>query len=220
MERDIMFAVQSYYRSGTHMLKSALNQHHDIQCFGEVFNSDCPDFVRSAEEILQRMRKSKIQIGFVEHAVRKDLWLDIKKAKKNEKIIIINLFRRNLFERYISQQIAKKTTQWGTGDPGYILRTDPWEGNPRDAQRDFEKVLSTREKARKRFPQAPWFAYEDLVKNTREILRRIQRRLGVTTKNLKPTTIKQGKPLRNEIKNYGEVKRFFSGTKYERHFDG
>ncbi len=231
MERGMMFAIQSYFRSGTHLLKSSLLKHPEIHCFGEIFNPDCEDCVDTTEEILNRMRASKKQIGFVEHASRGSkhrafrkmdrgfaLWDDIRIAKRSEKIIVINLFRKNLFERFVSQQVAKRTGQWGTSDPGYILRADPWEVVPKEVEKDFGIVLFVRNEAKQRFPNAPWFSYEGLVNRPHQVLRKIQERLGVVPASIGPGTIKQGLSMRKTITNYDKVKSYFANTKYAEFF--
>jgi len=231
MERFMMFVIQSYPRSGTHLLKTALDSHSKIKCYGELCNPDFHDHLESTEQILNLLRRSTLQAGFLAHATigtkhqtderRKKhvgLWKNLQQAKKKEPIIILNIFRQNLFERFISERIAIMTNRWNCRNEHDIVRVAPWRVDPQKAIQDFRRTLDIRNEARKRFPQAQWFAYEDLVNSKAKTLAIIQKTLQVSIEKLKPKTIKVGRKMRDTIKNYDELKSHFSNTRFARFF--
>jgi len=110
--------------------------------------------------------------------------------------------------------MARKTGQWGMYNPNHRLTADSVSLDPRKIKKDFLKVLFVREEARRRFPKAPWISYEELVSNCAGSMARIQKRLGVQIKPLKPKTIKIGRPVRETVKNYDEIKEYFANTKF------
>ena len=194
-----MFAIQSYPRSGTHLIRTALDSHPQIKCYDELLNPDSKDHVETPWHVLKLLRETKQkQVGFVEHISRGSqhpslkgrcndkLWIRIKQAKQSEDIIIINLYRNNLFHRFVSHFMARKTGQWGMYNPNHRLTADSVSLDPRKIKKDFLKVLFVREEARRRFPKAPWISYEELVSNCAGSMARIKKRLGVQIKPLKP----------------------------------
>jgi len=128
------FVIISYLRSGTHLLRTALESHKEIVCQTEVFNSDNPNLPYSlqipSQSILDQWVYNDIppdirQVGFVlqayhPHALRafpgirnnpnwEDIWgilQDIPKLK------IIHLHRENLLKRHLSHLQARSSGQW------------------------------------------------------------------------------------------------------------
>jgi LPS sulfotransferase NodH len=128
------FVIISYLRSGTHLLRTALESHSNIVCQTEVFNSDNPRLPYSletpTEQILQnwvynQATSQTSHIGFVLQAYHPfdlkafpgikanpewaNIW-DILAATDNLKVIYLH--RDNLLKRHLSHRKARKTGQW------------------------------------------------------------------------------------------------------------
>jgi hypothetical protein len=68
-----MFVIQSLPRCGTHLVRTALQSHGDIVCFGEVFNPysrehGFPVARPAVAEFLDHCRARSTPAGFVAHA--------------------------------------------------------------------------------------------------------------------------------------------------------
>lgn len=128
------FVVISYLRSGTHLLRTALESHPTIRCQTEVFNSDNPNLPYSlatpTEEVLNTWVYNNInpgttRVGFVLQAYHpnalqafpgiranphwSDIW-DLLNAMPELKVI--HLRRNNLLKRHLSHMQARSSGQW------------------------------------------------------------------------------------------------------------
>lgn len=132
---------------------------------------------------------------------------------------IIHLVRENLVERYVSQQVARTTGQYLLRDtsarvePGPIV-VDPqhclgalrWtRGRMRRAQRQL---------ARDRFVRV---SYEELVADPEQVADRISVALGIPVTFRPPTTVKQGRPLREAVQNFDELQAALAGTRFAKY---
>lgn len=130
------FVVITYPRSGTHMLRTSLNQHPSIVCAGECFNPNKPDLPYGHstptktifEQYIYPQYPSNIQCaGFVHHAYHPFVqqawpssqsnaaWEDIWKYLTGmPDLKIIYLYRDNLVWRHLSQVMAHRTGHWQT----------------------------------------------------------------------------------------------------------
>ena len=235
--KNKMFVIQSLPRCGTHLLRTALDSHPDIDCLGDVFDPNSsgrhgfPKLRPTPAEVITYCSTQARLTGFVAHAhaglaedetgagldeayraqpeVRAGpgLWQAIPPATP-----VITLWRRNLLARHVSQLVAQHSSVWA------VRRGDPLPPPPRlkvDCSQmlaDFARIRALMEIARRRFPAALRVSYEQLVEQADTSFAKIQEFLGVVPKSLSPRTAKQGRPLAETIINLDEVEATLRGT--------
>lgn len=128
------FVIISHLRSGTHLLRTALESHPTIMCQTEVFNSDNPNLPYSLETPTQTILDEWVykdidatisHVGFVLHAYHPHAlavfagiranprWADIWEILAAiPELKIIHLQRNNLLRRHLSHQQARESGQW------------------------------------------------------------------------------------------------------------
>lgn len=128
------FVVISYLRSGTHLLRTALESHPAIRCQTEVFNSDNPRLPYSlntaTEEVLNNWVYNNInpgttRVGFVLQAYHPNALLAFPGIQANPhwsniwdllsampELKVIHLRRNNLLKRHLSHIQARTSGQW------------------------------------------------------------------------------------------------------------
>ncbi len=127
------FVVITYPRSGTHMLRTALNQHPQIAVAGELLNPNKQDLpyplTLPTAEILEQYafaEQDNVECaGFVHHAYHPGIqqtwpdnrgnpvWQDIwELLSAIPQLKIIHLYRQNLVWRHLSQVLARQTGHW------------------------------------------------------------------------------------------------------------
>lgn len=132
------FVVISYLRSGTHLLRTALESHPEIVCQTEVFNSDNPNIPyplsMPTQEVLDKWVNCNIDskvdhVGFVLQAYHpyaltafpgirpnphwNDIWTIL---QANLDLKVIHLRRDNLLRRHLSHMQARASGQWHNWD--------------------------------------------------------------------------------------------------------
>lgn len=128
------FVIISYLRSGTHLLRTALESHPAIRCQTEIFNSDNPNLPYSLDTSTQEVLNNQVykninakttRVGFVLQAYHpndlkafpgiranphwSNIW-DMLKAMPDLKVI--HLRRNNLLKRHLSHVQARTSGQW------------------------------------------------------------------------------------------------------------
>jgi hypothetical protein len=237
-----MFVVQSLPRSGTHLLRTALNSHGEVWCYHEVFNPDMqnhhgsempPVGMRSVAKVIKHCHAQKRQTGFVAHAFtgltdhETGPGLDETYRQRAEvkagaglwqampdATPIITLIRENLLARYASALIASKQKLWIVKIGERMLPPLQVVIEHERMFADFERAESLTTIAMQRFPQALMLRYEDLVDDPDRAFLRIQNHLGVSVRKLTPGTAKTGCPLAESIRNFDEVRGWLAGTRY------
>lgn len=128
------FVIISYLRSGTHLLRTALESHPAIVCQTEVFNSDNPRLPYPLETptetilaqwVYRTFPTSVQRVGFVLQAYHpyalqafpgirsnphwENIWSILAEM---EDLQVIQLRRHNLLRRHLSHVMARQTGQW------------------------------------------------------------------------------------------------------------
>ena len=223
------FMVLSSPRSGTHMLRTSLDGHPNVVCLTEMFNPDYTtdnyayDENTAEETILQQFVFRSYQpeveaVGFCIHRVGarfgnwRRLWSLLEGLSD---LYVISLRRENLLRRYLSFQL--RTHQ--------DIRTNPPSPMEFDRHKltvDFQRQSGKIHEFDDRFRRHPvWqVSYEQLSNDYLKTTRSIQEFLEVPHYPLKPGTSKRATPpLSEAIENYADLKRYFTGTEWEKFFD-
>jgi LPS sulfotransferase NodH len=223
------FVIISDSRTGSTLLMQLLNSHPEILCFGEEFKNLKIFSCRQIWNKIYRKRPKSVNwVGFKlfyfhpwqsnDHQV----W-DFLEADKN--VLIVHLTRRNILRSYVSKQIGLKTRKWteNINRPHEISEEEKKvKLDPEACRENFESISGYIEQTEKRFKDHKIIpvVYEDLDKDKQTIMDRIYKNLGVA--NFKVATyMKKQNPekLEDLIVNYSDLKREFSGTKWEYLFE-
>lgn len=142
---------------------------------------------------------------------------------------VIHNTRRNLLATYLSWRRAELTGIWKVTEAirpqaEEVARRVRLELDVERCRRFFEETEAQARQMNEFFtePGCPVLevVYEDLAENRDATLDRVQDFLGVERRSLEPQTHKQALlPPSEEIVNYEELRRAFSGTPWERFFN-
>ena len=143
--------------------------------------------------------------------------------QKDTDIKIIHLRRENLLERYLSWYIVNHVTGITMRVKGQSLpKIDQVKLDPNKCQENFEQTEKRYDFFKQIFINHPVLevTYEELVsEQKRQKLSEIQDFLAVKHINLSSKLVKViQKDVRKTIENYGELRDFFSNTKYSKFF--
>lgn len=223
------FMILSSPRSGTHMLKSSIDNHPNAVCLTEMFNPDYTEKIYPFTEYTPEQEildgyifceyPPEVQaVGFCLHRVgaRFGNWPDLWEMLVNmEDLYIISLRRENLLRRYWSFQL--RTIQ--------DLRNQSPEPRALDKDRliaDFERQTSRIAEFDEKFKDHPLITvtYEQLCNDYGPTLNRVQEFLGLDVIELQPGTNRRATPkISEKVTNYDELKREFEGTPWAHFFD-
>jgi hypothetical protein len=223
------FVLLSFPRCGTHMLRSALNNHPDIICHNEIFNTDV---IPEADIVAKGAAKLYFEHtgdheGFTVHGytpsesfrtgeLTQSLW----PVLQEEKPTIIVLDRLDLLRRCISASQAQVTKRWQVSrTQNQAVTLAPLTLKPAAVQWGIDTALKARAQRETLFPDAHVFWYEQLVTYWERPLAEIQRLIGVVPRDVYPTTAKIDKrPIVQTVSNYRELKDHFADTEYAKWF--
>ena len=147
------FVLISHLRSGTHMVRTALDSHPAVVCQGEPFNANSPRLPYSLETSVEQILShwvfpqdlpSEIKMaGFVLHLYHPGSLKAFPYLKKNERwnsiwtilsrdpeLSVVFLSRRNLLLRHLSQVLARSTGFWHSWRGDMVHRTTHLESPP------------------------------------------------------------------------------------------
>lgn len=161
---------------------------------------------------------------------RHEAWRDVWNLLRDRPgLHVLHNTRRNLLATYLSWRRAERTGIWKVTEATRpraeeVARQVRLELDVDDCRRFFEETEIQARRMETFFTEAGRpvleVAYEDLAADRDATLDRVQDFLGVEPRALRPTTHKQAMlPLSEEIVNYGELHRAFSGTPWERFLD-
>lgn len=240
------FIILGRSRVGSNMLRSLLNTHNNLYCFGELFRhrgevgwdtryyrhrlldlfsegkflQDRPiDFL--SQKIFKRYPAAIQAVGFkifYYHALDPE-WKDVWTYLKENNIHIIHLKRRNLLQVLLSKKLAETSGNWTGKSYGDVkLHLDP-----ATCSEEFQKTEQWWEEFDEffRYNNSLEVWYEDLAVDVKSETGRIFDFLGVQAdeRTIQPSTRKQRKtPPDERIENFEELKNYFQGTKWESFF--
>lgn len=213
------------------MLSTALDAHPAVRCCGETLSPWRKDLPagQSAERILRRevycAAPGIAAAGFKLQAedAREGERADARSFLRSIGVRAIHLYRRNLLRQLLSFEIAERTGVWIlTGEkkrPAPVaIEIDVTEIEARF--HDLERLYARNEKDFSGCPSIR-VAYEDLAAFGQGVgeeaeMARVFRFLGVAPNAVRPETRRQERrPLKSAIRNFAEVARALTGTRWE-----
>lgn len=229
------FVLQSLPRSGSILLGRMLDQHPQLRCFGEIFSTKpvhlaARRFAAAPRSVAARLDWFAAQAGprrwgFRAHVYHgtpaydatlfPDFWAVLPPAVR-----VVHLVRENLFLRYVSHQVARRTDQWFVrpGEEASVRRVT-LRLDPREVAADCEEMATWQALGAARFPRALTVHYEELRRDRPRTVAAILRHLDVDdTVALEPVTVPLARPIRETVENYDELARHFRGSRWERFF--
>ena len=216
------FLILSSPRSGTHMLRTSLNMHPAVEAKTEVFN---PDWTRQEafdkgapalsilnDHIFREYPAEVRAVGFILHrsGARFGDWPELwPLLEADTRLRVISVRRYNLLQRYLSYHAMRDRNQ---GRPLCARQI------PADVLRD-EFELREHELAEfdRRFADHPMIklGYEELCRDYRAAMRRVQTFIGVRYAWITPGTERNRQvPLREAIANFDELAAAFANTRW------
>ncbi len=238
------FIILGRSRVGSNLLRGLLNAHHQITAFGEIFRDiqtadwDHMGYFQS-EKTKQILRSNPAQFIdktffirfpryikaagfkiFYYHVPSTNIWPYL---KKQTKIKVIHIKRKNILHTHVSRQKAMLTGEWvNAGNHHQKKSTGLIEIDYQACLEDFNQTRAWEKEYDRMFQSHDILevCYESLSNNYVEEMRRIQRFLNVEYQAVKPATAKQGRrPLDQMIANYDELKNKFKNTPWEVFFE-
>ncbi|HEX2853970.1 MAG TPA: hypothetical protein VHO24_12085 [Opitutaceae bacterium] len=227
------FFICSDRRTGSHMLASALNQHSQLRMAGEIFVRPSRFGLRPLSQA--EASETGVLDAYIDEAyasfsgfiVHRNLPRCIEALGRRQDVAVIFLSRRQWLAEFASNRIAEHTQSWHvpseageflSDDGARIGITQPEIAVSVDDALAYLDAIIRREigalRQLRSLRQLP-VMYEDLVDNWDDCIRRICTFLNIPVEPLKPQTARQeSRPISSVIKNWGEIDRFFSGTRW------
>ena len=213
----IPFVILCEPRSGSTLLHTYLNFHPQIQSYGEILRETW-EVKKDAhadplENSIRKPHAPKIKaVGlklfyfYYEHALYAGAFQEI---LKNHDIKIIHLIRKDILKLYISLQRAEKTNVWSSTKAPVREAVEKITINIEDF-RYFATTYVQRQKTfQNLFQNHPIhnITYEDLSSNPDDVLKGVQKFLGVSIKKLQSLLQKQNaENMEGLLINYEEAK--------------
>jgi hypothetical protein len=226
------FVLTGPGRTGSQSLVSALKQHSQIHCLGEIFlpkhyrETYLPGGKLKARDILDSWRcpAEKHIFGFsalYPELFRTEFSTDLIGELIARRFRVIHVTRDNLLRRFLSHKIARRTGIWGDNEG-----KNPTTLNVQISRRELlSNIRTIEERARLvkiKLGYLPFLeiSYEAMCVDFTETLFRVCDFVGASREDLKPKTVKQeSRSLRTSITNYNRLKLLFAFSKYRRFFD-
>jgi len=235
--RPTIFAMISHGRSGSSMLIRSLGEHSEVRAHGELFHDDEIERIRSTHKAEPYDPRESADL-FLDQLFDLGEWtwpscigfkLFYNQARKgpasaawtwlhqHTDVRIIHLLRTNLFESWVSHEVAKRSGEWMLyPDERSAGTPDPFELDPHGCEDFFEWVTGQRDRIRRRFQKHPFkeLEYErDLVGRWSETIRELQGFLGLEYQEMEPVTARQrARPVAAQITNYDDLARRWAGS--------
>ncbi len=238
------FVIIASERTGSNLLLSLLNSHPSIRTKGEVIGESrlrqkeihaqiltcgCCRYIRNCFK--QHNLEQAVGTKILYHQFRKwyaNRWQieglnqALECLRGDTQIKIIHLKRRNRLKTMASGIIALQTKKYVktiSNEKEQEMQIElPKEkceeffGKIGEVEQEFDGYFQGHDKIE--------VYYEDLVSNNESVHEKILDFLGVNRLDLKAKTLKQRKkPLSETIRNYGELKSYFSATIWEPFFE-
>jgi hypothetical protein len=223
-----LFIIVSLPRSGTHMLRTLLNQHPNIRTESELFNEDAKPSRKwrknSAQWVLENIAwcESAEQIrGCVAHLGQGHTWGIWQHLPNLADVRYLCIRRQNWVEQYLSLREALVHRHWQAYRNEQPPPVRAMTFQPHEMERYFHQVQAHWDWFEQTFADRPQLTvwYEEMCIHTEAISRQTQQFLGADVmEGLQPDTVKVGRPAKELIENYEELSRYFSGSPYQRFF--
>ncbi len=224
------FVVVSRPRSGTHMLRTLLNQHPEIRTETELFNEhsqNCKHWRKKSarwvlDNVAWRGESQKTILGCLAHLGQGELWGVWQHLLTRDDVRYICMRRFNLLHQFVSLQQALVHQSWQTYRHDVRPAMRKLEIDPLEAEHYFRRQLAHwawfEAMFAGRLQLTVW--YEELCHDRDNASRRVQKFLGATVMGgLEPETVKIGQSPRDIVSNYDQLRGYFAGTEYEKFFE-
>jgi len=221
----LRFMILSSPRCGTHMLRTALNNHSHIVCQSEMFNPDfiisenysnsCTDDEILKDYIFKPYAEDVQAVGFILHRSRarlgdRPLLWDKLQADHNLKIIFLE--RENLLRRHLSHEVMRAKLN---------NRDLTQTFDAAELEQEFEALTTELATYIGRFSSHSILriTYEALCDDFEETIGKVQNYLGVERQQVEPATNKnEVRPLSTAITNYASLEDYFSTSRWASFF--
>jgi LPS sulfotransferase NodH len=243
--RPIRFVILGHGRTGSNLLGASLAQHPHATVRGELFHD--LEEKRAAWPVEGRyLRTGEDPAAFVEevafappaseealavgfrlfywHSRQDDTALRLwDRLGADRSVRIVHLVRHNLFESYVSRQVAGRTGEWLRRNESQAApQPDAFELSAAKCRLYFDDIVRRREWSRSFFSEHPFLeiSYEEVVADYQATLDRTFRFVGVPPVPVTAPYRKQAsRSPREQIGNYEALREAFRGTPYETFFD-
>ena len=216
------FVVISSPRSGTHMLRTALNNHPQVHAFSEAFN---PDYLHDAdydaltdedtilqEHIFTNHHEDIRQVGFMLHrsGAKFSHWPSLwQRLREDTELNVIMLHRHNLLERYLSFKKMRARIQKKPFTPLMLSVEELRQEFIRyeNELADFKQQFSNHRQCQ--------ISYEQLCFKKEETLQRLQLFLNLDVTAISPNTPKNSAHnFQEDIVNFSDLSKAFSDSRW------
>ena len=240
------FMILTHPRSGSTLLADGLNSLPDVVSYGELFTPNYVDYMvkgyrdthvmrylrrkmpaRFLAEFVYGAYTPQIQaVGFKlfpEHFDYKQEFLPgCRWLLDNPQLKILRLVRRNLLKYYVSLELARRTKIWRVRQPEQKPPETTLMIDCAQAEKEFLQRSSRDERYKALFASHPMLdlTYEDLEFAPDASFVRVQSFLGLEPKPVIMGLHKQeNRTLPEIIENYDELRRRWTGTRWESFLD-
>lgn len=220
-----MFVLRGYTRSGTEMLRSALDQHPDIICHGPIFTDKNKDELAKGDpQRLLLAKNLRPTDGFVmgagpprgDDVVRlavSEMWGYV----ASQSMAVVAIQRRDILRMVVSDAIQR------TGRPRTVKLSDKPNKTKQTLLIRPEQLLRAAAAAQQvaditasQFPWAKVVYYEDMLANWNTKIDEILSYIGATRMYLGAMTRRQEvRKIRKIVQNYEELKTELYGSRPE-----
>lgn len=240
------FVMLSTGRCGTTLLQHAFAQHSEIRMGGEPFCQDprqnpFHDIIREEfgfelppDQMTQEARDVITNPDYLERVFERvdgisiHYWhlggefgpVDYYLLHRSD-VAIIQLVRRNDFERYVSLQFAFQSKVWHTRLDQDVPEQQTVHIDPQDFAASTARVSRDTDRYREFFGnKLTTVYYEDIVADWDGSMNKLQALMGVPAETLTMQLRKSiRKPLNEIVENYDEVRAYCRGTAAEVYFN-
>ena len=220
--------IASQPRVGTHMVRTALNQHPELEFQSEILNGLVFGEFYKADTTLDKLltQNPNFLIHIYDPVDLEGMWphwefqAELMERFMTEPTEAMVLTRRDKLAQAISYIEAEMTGMFHrfdepAGRQGQ-MHCPPWM--VMDLIGRFERADAYATEA---LPDAPVFIYEDLNTMPDAVFNRMQKHLGVKPRPIRPTTKKLGtKPLHKRVRNWQQITGALKGTRHEHYLEG
>ncbi len=223
-------------RTGSSLLQSYLNCIPNVHFGGEILSNNQPGSLRahwlSKKSVFRHMHHflnylnrpvSGVKLMFPQLQMRNLSLKELSVEFPNAQWLV--LYRRNIFDQYLSYQIAWLTNQWQLTQDAKRLKPDTFQihldVDDTLAYRDwilssYQEILNTPELRK----QSLWIAYEDLTHNPQQLFQTfVFPFLGLKSSPIRSKLLKQNIWQYPAIlSNYDQVKTFIATTNFTQNY--
>jgi hypothetical protein len=227
---SVRYVVVCQARTGTHLLRTSLEQHPQVRCTWEPFNDKVVEhFAYGVEtpagEILARLwsaERGVIASGFpihLNHGRGGRAWSDVwRLLASDQDVKRVDLYRRNLLAQLVSHRRALRSGDWMVTEGEEVPNSGTVSLTPESCEAWFE---ATAEQIRRQLSEdasSTLVTYEDLAGNLNETLKALFLVLGLEPVGVRPVLKKQGTQLRSMVETFDELASAFKGSQWSSFF--